>query len=113
MASFDVIGTTVYAQSTGVGRQFTELELMQSLRYQIPSLIGADPDDYRTTREFAFQSGRLTFVVALGQKRDRCLWYSVMAVGATAKPPPEYITVAKAVGAEALQKSCDEGDFEE
>lgn len=111
MESYEVIGSTVYAQVRG--KALDDQELLTALRMQIPMLISTDPDDYRTTREIVFEAGRLVFVVSLGQRRDRSIWYSVMAVGRTRNPPPEYATVAKAVGDEAVQWAANEGDFED
>jgi hypothetical protein len=111
MAHLDVVGMTLYAQE--VGPPHSDISLMENLRRALPTLMDTDPDDYRTTREFVFPSGRLVYVVALGQKRDKSLWYAVMAVGASVNPPPEYITVSKAVGTSALEKAFDEGDFDE
>lgn len=111
MEHYEAIGTSVYAREEGRG--LSDGELMTALRAQVPELIVTDPDDYRTTRELVVRIERLALVIALGQRRDRRLWYSVMAVGRTPTPPPEYPTVVQAVGLGALQLAVDEGDFED
>lgn len=107
---WDVFGGTVYAARYG---EANDAQLLEAFRREIPALINADPDYYRTTREFIFPSGRLVFCVATGQKRDGSLWWGVMAVGASIKPPPEYATISKVVGQEAIFKAVEEGDFDE
>lgn len=107
---WDCFGTTVYARQEG---DITEPELIEALRYWVPALINTDPDGYRTTRELCFASGRLTFVVAVGQMRDGVLWYAVMAVGEGSAPPPEYAVASRVVGQEACQIAAGEGDFDE
>src|SRR6266498_4051207 len=106
---YDVFGRTVYASRQG---EVTDEQLLAAFRQEVPTLIETDPDFYRTTREFVIPSGRLVFCVATGQKRDGSLWWGVMAVGGSVKPPPEYASISHAVGEAAIMRAVAEGDFD-
>lgn len=111
MKDYDAIGGTVYAwQNRG---ECSDLQLVETLRYNVPRLILTDPDNYRTTREFVFRCEDLAYAVALGETRSGTIWYAVMVVGPTEQPPPEYSAGSKRVGEAALEWACEEGDFEE
>lgn len=105
----DVIGASVYAMQSGA---LTDQHLITALRFQVPTLINRDPDDYRTTREFVFEDQGITFSVACGECRDRTVWWGVMAIGPDINPPMNYPEVVRTVGIATIEKACIEGDFD-